>query len=91
MSERDKSSYVGLSYRINNLYLNAIAFFSLQKWTNKDVNFNKSAYQEKHFYTNNRNMVMLKAIWNFQFGRKANQKNKLINNSDSESGILNAR
>lgn len=91
MSERDKSAYVGLSYRINNLYLNAIAFFSLQKWTNKDVNFNKSAYQEKYFYTNNRNMVMLKAIWNFQFGRKANQKNKLINNSDNESGILNAR
>lgn len=91
ISERDKSAYVGLSYRIKNLYLNAIAFFSLHKWTNKDINFNNSAYQEKYFYTNNRNMVMLKAIWNFQFGRKASQKNKLINNSDSESGILNAR
>ena len=91
LSERDKSAYVGLSYRVKRVYLNAIAFFSLHKWTSKDVNHNKSAFQEKYFYTNNRNMVMLKAIWSFQFGRKVNQKNKRINNSDSESGILNIR
>ncbi len=90
-SKRDNAIYTGIGYKIKNLSLNAIAFFSLNKWVNYDENINQYVSSERYIYQKNRNMVTLKAIWSFEFGRKYKNKNKLINNSDKDAGILNAR
>lgn len=89
--KRDREVSLGLSYRIKNLQLRASADFSLNRWTGCDENKNKYAGYTKYSYTSNRNMARIRAVWNFEFGRKVKEKRKAINNSDTDSGILNAR
>lgn len=91
VSKGDREIFLGPSYRIKNLSLSAFASFSLNKWGSCDENFNKYAYSKSYDYRSTQNLVNIKAVWSFDFGRKVKEKRKTINNSDTDAGILNAR
>lgn len=42
------------------------------------------------FISDSARMVVLQVSWNFSFGRKHNSAGKRLNNSDSDSGVMNA-
>lgn len=91
ISKRDNAVYAGVSYRINNLSLNAIAYFPLNDYISSDVNYNRYAFSEQYLYFKRPNTFQIKAVWSFEFGRKYKSDRKLINNSDNDSGILNIK
>lgn len=90
-SQRDRNAYVGLAYKLGKVSLNAIAYSTLGPWTNYDENASRHASSRRYWFTDNRHMLLLKAVWSFEFGRKSNEKHKRIHNSDTDPGILNAR
>ncbi len=91
ISKRDNALYMGISYRMNNLSLNAIAYFPLNKYISSDVNYNRYVFSEQYLHFKKANTFQLKAIWTFEFGRKYKSERKVINNSDTDAGILNVK
>lgn len=91
ISQRDKDVYVGLAYKLGKVSLNVLLYLTLDSWTSYDENAGKHASSRRYLFTSNHNMLLLKAVWNFEFGRKYHAKQKRIHNSDTDPGILNAR
>lgn len=56
-----------------------------------DENWNKHVSSYKEMYINESSrLFFLTFAWNFQFGRKYQTGDKMLNNEDSESGVMNA-
>lgn len=59
------------------------------KYKRKDQNMNKYSSYTSYGYINNLSrMVMLTLNWNFDFGKKGNNSQKRLNNSDRDTGII---
>ena len=61
--------------------------------TSKEEKINKNRYafyRRIHSFEDASHMVVLQLSWNVNFGRKYNAKQKALNNSDTNSGIMGA-
>ena len=61
--------------------------------TSKEEKINKNryaSYRRIHSFEDASHMVVLQLSWNVNFGRKYNAKQKALNNSDTNSGIMGA-
>ena len=90
LSEGEKLHMVSVSYRIKNVNLGLRMFNPFKKdHSQMTQNFNEYAgYTDEYHIDDVARMVLVTASWNFSFGRDYKSKNKRMNNSDSESGVM---
>ena len=90
LSEGQKLHMVSVSYRIKNVNLGLRMFNPFKKdHSQMTQNFNQYAgYTDEYHIDDVARMVLVTASWNFSFGRDYKSKNKRMNNSDSDSGVM---
>ncbi len=90
LSEGEKLHMVSVSYRIKNVNLGLRMFNPFKKdHSQMTQNFNQYAgYTDEYHIDDVARIVLVTASWNFSFGRDYKSKNKRMNNSDSDSGVM---
>ena len=90
LSEGEKLHMVSVSYRIKNVNLGLRMFNPFKKdHSQMTQNFNQYAgYTDEYHIDDVARMVLITVSWNFSFGRDYKSKNKRMNNSDSDSGVM---
>lgn len=81
---------INMSYRIKNMNLGIRLFNPFKKdYARMTQNFNQYAGSTEEYHIDDvARMVLVTASWNFSFGRDYKSRNKCMNNSDSDSGIM---
>ena len=84
-----QSTSFGIRYKLKKLSTSAYFIHSIGWDTGRD-NLNKYASDNiRNYSPDSKNMFMIDLLWNIQFGRKYDNQQKKINNSDSDAGIMN--
>ncbi len=84
-----QSVETGIGYHWKNLRVNMNMFFPFGGWNSETDNKNQYASSLLRYYTPDlKNMLTLNVSWNMEFGRRYRSVQKRINNSDTDSGVL---
>ncbi|MDR2918052.1 MAG: carboxypeptidase-like regulatory domain-containing protein [Tannerella sp.] len=88
ISYSGQSTTAGLRYKLKGF--SASAYYKhVIGWDSGRENLNRYASANiRNYSPDSRNMLLIDFVWNFQFGKKYNGNQKKINNSDSDSGIM---
>lgn len=88
ISYAGQSTTAGLRYRLKNLSMSAY-YKHFIGWDSGRKNLNRYASTNiRNYSPDSKNMFLIDFVWNFQFGKKYNGNQKKINNSNSDSGIM---
>ena len=86
----EEAHLIQLQYRLKNVNIGLRMYNPFQRdYARKEVDKNQYAgYDYEYHIDDVARTVTIKLSWNFSFGRDYKSKNKRMNNSDSESGVM---
>ena len=86
----EEAHLIQLQYRLKNVNIGLRMYNPFQRdYARKEVDKNQYAgYDYEYHIDDVARTVTIKLSWNFSFGRDYKSKNKRMNNSDSDSGVM---
>ena len=92
MTGGENFQYAQLNYRVKQVTLGLFVISPfVNNWKQETENWNRFAsYHRTNHLKEATNVIGLSLTYNFSFGRSFQSGQKRVNNSDSDSGVMNA-